>query len=171
LLIWNPAVNQLGWPMLDMSLYAKKNHWLLGIKNGKWHSMEKTWLGLSRYNLFSPEETKNQLVFIHRGVESVDKGDFRSLPVHEVAKKIKLSTGAKIFFDPSHSYGPKLRDRIVEGTVEAMGIKSSDNSYLYDGILIEVGTSITDTAQHISVAELDELCWRLAKFRNLQSPL
>ena len=54
-LIWNPAVSQLGWPILNMAIYAKKNNWMIGLKNPKWFgdenlgqtTMEKTWIGLS----------------------------------------------------------------------------------------------------------------------------
>jgi len=36
LLLWNPAVNQLGWPILVMSKFIARNKWFLGIKNPKW---------------------------------------------------------------------------------------------------------------------------------------
>jgi 3-deoxy-D-arabino-heptulosonate 7-phosphate (DAHP) synthase len=38
---------------------------------------------------------------------------------------------------------------------------------LYDGILIEAGTSKTDSEQHISIKELKELVKELSKFRKI----
>jgi 3-deoxy-D-arabino-heptulosonate 7-phosphate (DAHP) synthase len=75
--------------------------------------------------------------------------------------------GVKLYFDPSHSLGPKMRDEIVNETVEAMKMKIDENNYLYDGVLIEVGTAKCDTHQHITVKELQELVDRLGEFRTL----
>jgi len=36
LLLWNPAVNQLGGPIFVMAQFIKRNKWYLGIKNPKW---------------------------------------------------------------------------------------------------------------------------------------
>ncbi len=178
LMPWNPAVNQLGWQIMEMAKYAKRNGWMVGIKNGKWvgenlqpadsegftgeTSMEKAWAGLSKYSADSDEA-----ILIHRGVDVAEKGDHRSLPVHNIAKRTKLKTGAKLYFDPSHTFGPALRDSIVAGTIEAMKLKVDDVNYLYDGILVEVGTSQTDTEQHITLDELRELVTKLSEFRNI----
>lgn len=167
-LIWSPAVSQLGWPAMNMALFAKRNGWHVGIKNGKWHSMEKTWKGLSSY--VDAHVEKEKVVMIQRGVEVPEKGQFRSLPVHDSAVRMK-ENGMRIFFDPSHSFGPKLRDKIVDGTIDAMKMKTASGKFVYDGVLVEVGTSVTDTEQHITVSELDELCGRLAEFRLLVSPM
>lgn len=178
LFIWNPAVNQLGWPIMIMGDFAKRNNWYLGLKNGKWLGksentndnqtpMEKSWQGLISYSKYHTAKEDSKVMLIHRGVEVENKGDYRSLPVHEVAKRAKLSSGAKLFFDPSHSLGPKLRDNIVNETVEAMKIMIDSENYLYDGILIETGQSQTDTNQHITIDELNELCQRISKFRIL----
>lgn len=48
--------------------------------------------------------------------------------------------------------------------------KWDKNHFLYDGILIEVGNSKSDTHQHISVDELKYLTQELSKFRDLVSP-
>lgn len=176
LLVWNPAVNQLGWPIFVMGKYAIKNHWWLGLKNPKWvgedlkivdsektskiSTMEKTWEGLITYG-----QLKERTILIHRGVDVAEKGDYRNLPVHQIAKKVKQRTGCQLFFDPSHSLGPKLKDNIVEQTVKAMQLLVSPKEFLYDGILIEVGTSTTDSQQHISLTELEKLVNRLSKFR------
>lgn len=175
LFIWNPAVNQLGYQMHLMGIYAERNGWFIGIKNGKWFGesvdsgvniMEKNWIGqisfATQNNIFP---IHNKVAMIQRGVDVKDKGMFRYLPIHESAKKIKNMNKVKIFFDPSHSLGPQLRDRIVEETIAAMKLKSDDEHYLYDGILIEVGNSTTDTDQHITVEELKILCSELSKFR------
>lgn len=177
-LIWNPSVNQLGWPVLNMSIFAKKNQWFIGLKNPKWFgdenlgqtTMEKTWIGLTHYTGMNEPGLEEKLILIHRGVDIYNKGDYRNLPVHQAAKRTKLATKAKLFFDPSHIHGPKLRDSIVRATVEAMQMKIDDENFLYDGILIEVGRSKTDTEQHITVKELKELCCQLAKFRDLSEP-
>ncbi len=42
-----------------------------------------------------------------------------------------------------------------------------DGSYLYDGILVEVGDSLTDTGQHITIDELQMICDEVATFRDL----
>ncbi len=179
LFIWNPAVNQLGWPILIMGELAKKNNWWIGLKNPKWvgenlktadlpsftkmTTMEKTWEGLVTYSSY-----KEKTVLIHRGVDVAEKGDYRNAPVHQIAKRVKQRTGCQLFFDPSHSYGPKLRGDIVKATIEAMKMMASDKEFLYDGILIEVGTSKTDTEQHISLEELKFLVNQLARFRVLE---
>jgi len=170
LLLWTPAVAQLGWNLLEIYQASKENKWSLGVKNPKWvgkesdgyTSMEKTWLGMGSYVPFI-----NKVIYIQRGVDVADSGLFRNLPAHESAKKVKKKTGMKMYFDPSHCYGPKLRDKIVEGTIEAMKMKLSDNEYLYDGILIEAGISETDTDQHITHAELHKLAKAIAEFRDI----
>lgn len=177
LFIWNPAVNQLGFQMYAMGMYAERNNWFIGIKNGKWlgsapedqfNIMEKNWAGQIS---FATEDgnfgLKNRIAMIQRGVDIVGKGGFRNLPVHNSAEKVKTKTGAKMFFDPSHSYGPLLRDEIVEATIKGMQMTVPDGSYLYDGILIEVGDSTTDTGQHITIDELRTICTEVAKFRDL----
>ncbi|MDO8609443.1 MAG: hypothetical protein Q7R95_02760, partial [bacterium] len=166
------------WPVLKMGKIAKRNGWFVGLKNGKWlgddfhgqSSMEKTWIGLAKFTGFEEPGLDDKLILIHRGVDIANKGDYRSLPVHHIAKNTKLATKAKLFFDPSHSYGPHLRDSIVKGTIEAMQIKNDENEYLYDGILVETGRSKTDTEQHITVKELQTMCNELAKFRDLVAP-
>lgn len=173
---WNPSVNQLGWPELHISKYCERNNWLLGVKNPKDLGetlidseinnipapMEKVWKGVASYSNLENERK----VLIHRGVNSEVKSDFRNDLVHKAAMRTKTAVaGAKMFFDPSHSCGPKLRDKIVEITIEAMKMKCADGSNLYDGILVEVGTSITDTKQHITIDELKTLVGELSKFR------
>ncbi len=181
LLPWNPAVMQLGWPILEMAEIAKINGWMVGVKNGKWLGesivraespnllntppIDKVWSGISTYTGLDQED----IVLIQRGVETTVKGDYRSMPIHETAKRVKAKTDAKMLFDPSHSLGPKMRLHIVASTIDAMNIRMPDDSYLYDGVLIEVGTSKTDTEQHISLMELQDLCDSISKFRPLSS--
>ncbi|HZE86712.1 MAG TPA: hypothetical protein VE090_00760 [Methylomirabilota bacterium] len=181
--IWSPAVNQLGWTILEMSKFASRNNWHLGIKHAKFlgkdpleianhpdykeeTSLEKTWLGLTTY----AKNVKDNLILIHRGVDVPGRGDFRNALIHEIMKRVKLKVPhAKFYFDPSHSYGPKMRDKIVEGIIEAMQIKT-DEGFLYDGVLIEAGTSPSDTDQHITTKELGQLVTQLSKFRKLRPP-
>ncbi len=180
---WNPSVNQLGWHVEQTALFTKRNGWHIGLKNGKWigdhlhtadhedyqgkTTMEKTWSGLVKYI----GDHEGDIVLIHRGVDVPGKGDFRSAVVHNIARRVKEATGAKLFFDPSHSYGPKLRSHIVGAVAEAMRMKTGSGSYLYDGALIETGTSTTDTEQHITVQELRELVSVIATFRDLVAPV
>lgn len=179
LMPWNPSVDQLGWPIMQMARFAKKHNWAIGIKNGKWIGMskeaadaedfegecsiEKTWVGLTTYAAGASE-----VILIHRGVDIPEKGDYRNIPVHNIAKRTKMKSGAKLFFDPSHSYGPKMRGDIVDATVEAMKMKMAGDTFLYDGILIEAGTSQTDTEQHITLDELRELVERISEFREIE---
>jgi 3-deoxy-D-arabino-heptulosonate 7-phosphate (DAHP) synthase len=182
LLLWNPSVDQLGWHILQLSHFAKQHGWSVGIKNGKCLGsnlsdavnpnrselieVERTWSGLASF----AKNMGDRIVFIHRGVETPEKGEFRSAIVHEVARRVKNTVpNARMFFDPSHSCGPKLRDQILPITIEAMRIPNN-GSFLYDGILIESGTSDTDTKQHISIDELRIMAQELSKFRVLKEP-
>lgn len=180
-MLWNPSVNQLGWQVKQMGEFAKQKNWFIGLKNAKWIGtavdniknleineltpIEKTWEGLISYS----QVDLNKIFLIHRGFETENKGDFRARPVHEIAKRMKLrNPKVKILFDPSHSYGPSLRDEIVKGTIEAMKLKINEEKYLYDGILIEAGTSQTDTEQHITIKELISLVNELHSFRKIK---
>lgn len=194
LLLWNPSVNQLGWPLMQMTKFAKKHNWKIGIKNGKWIGegtqkanspdyqgqtpMEKTWAGLTEYTKFtyerpcgSPSNTlpNANIILIHRGVDVPDKQNYRNLPVHELAKRTKKATNCQLYFDPSHSYGPKMRNNIVDETIKAMKLKMAEDTYLYDGILIEAGTSQTDSEQHITLNELQYMTEQLAQFRKIKT--
>jgi 3-deoxy-D-arabino-heptulosonate 7-phosphate (DAHP) synthase len=182
-MIWNPAVAQLGWTLLEMGNFAKRNNWNVGIKHGKFlgkdplevanhpdyteeTSLEKTLLGLTT---FIPQ-LQGDLIIIHRGVDVPGRGNFRSALIHTVMKRVKRRVPhGKLFFDPSHSFGPKMKNHIVKESIEAMKITVND-TYLYDGILIESGTSPTDTDQHITTAELNELVKELSTFRKLREP-
>lgn len=181
LIIWNPSVNQLGWQAFEMGQFAKKNKWRIALKNGKWldckkedadaagrkdrTEIEKAWEGLAKYTRLKNEN----IIYIHRGFDIESKGQFRNLPLHNLAARVKENNpGAKMFFDPSHSFGPKLRDRILPGTVEAMQLKTPSGQFVYDGILIEAGCSQTDTLQHVTLEELKNLAQKLAQFRPLK---
>lgn len=179
---WNPAVDQLGWHLHLMGEYARRHNWSIGIKNGKWigdklknvnktdfegeSSIDKTWTGLSSY----AGEVPGEKILIHRGVDVETTTNHTNEPVHEIAKRVKSATGAKLYFDPSHIYGPKMKDAIIPETVKAMKMQLEDEAYLYDGILIEAGTSKTDTDQHLSLLELGDLVKELASFRDLLPP-
>lgn len=178
LLAWNPSVNQLGQSMLDMSILSYKNGFYIGIKNSRDNNInykkmenkqrheeiyvEKIWKGLAKYSM---KKIQNP-VLIHRGFGAIDGSKFRNIPSHIVANNVKKNLKTKLFLDPSHICGPLLRDYIISFTIDAMKIKMDDNSYLYDGILIEAGTSHTDTHQHITLRELEILCQELSTFRN-----
>jgi hypothetical protein len=183
LLLWTPAVDQLGWHVMQMTKYAKRQGWHIGIKNGKTLGstlaeandpnrtelieLEKVWKGLTTY---AEGLDRSQLILIHRGVLVPERDKFRNALVHEVARRVKHAVpGVKLYLDPSHSYGPKLRHEIVSGTIDAMKMMDG-NTHLYDGILIESGVSKTDTDQHITLDELQVLLEDLAKFRRLREP-
>ncbi len=173
LLLWTPAVLQIGWNLMEMYECSKRNAWKLGIKNPKWvgkesdglNSMEKTWLGIGTY---VPQI--HDIIYIHRGVDVAESGSYRNLPLHESARKVKKLSGKKMYFDPSHTFGPKMKDQIVDGTIEAMKMMVGENEYLYDGVLIEAGTSETDTEQHITHSELQSLINKLSTFRDIVPP-
>lgn len=186
LLLWNPSVNQLGWQIKQMAILMKNHNWDIGLKNGKWldqdptlclapnferqTGLERTWEGLASF----AKDHDGYLVFIHRGLEIPQKGQMRGFPVHEIALRVKRRMRQQraktlMYFDPSHTFGPKLRDEIVERTIKVMQL-TDGNDWLYDGLLIEAGNSSTDTGQHISVAELHCLASELARFRELASP-
>lgn len=179
---WTPAVDQLGWPVKQTAAFARRNGWRVGIKNGKWlgeelsvaespdysgtTSMEKTWLGLGTY----ASEINGGLVYIHRGVDVPGGNGHRNPPVHETVRRVKRTLPkALIFFDPSHSNGPKPESKIIESTVNAMRMENG-NDWLYDGVLVEAGTSVTDTDQHISISGLKTLVDELSTFRRLRAP-
>jgi len=178
-LVWNSAVDQLGWHIRQMAGFAEEHGWIVGLKNGKWlgeeyseaeqesytgkTSIETVWDGLVNYASIADE-----VILIQRGCDLPDKGEYRNLPIHFTAMRTKKRHHDKqiaLYFDPSHSLGPKLRDQIVDKTVEAMQMKMDEENYLYDGILIEVGTAKCDTHQHITVEELQELVDRISEFR------
>lgn len=183
MLPWNPAVNQLGWPLHEMAVIAQENDWLIGIKNSKSlgesvtsaespHQsaktpLEKVWGGLVAYT----QMQKDRVYMIQRGIEAHQRGDYRSLPIHQTARRMKAAAGTPLLFDPSHSLGPKMRMHIAAATIDALQMKMLDGSYLYDGVLIEAGTSSTDTDQHVTLDELRDIVEAVAKFRNLQSPV
>jgi len=180
LLLWNPSVDQLGWHVMQIAGLAKGRSWDVGLKNGKWlgtsldkayrcdlTSMEKTWIGLASF----ARDIDGTVILIHRGIDIPEKGSYRGLPVHELAARAKRCLREKnrhclLYFDPSHSYGPFLRDQIVEGTIKAMRIRIG-NDWLYDGMLIEVGDSKTDTKQHITIGELKAMAQEIARFREI----
>ncbi|MDQ6984984.1 MAG: hypothetical protein Q9M91_00600 [Candidatus Dojkabacteria bacterium] len=104
---------------------------------------------------------------IHRGFDIPEKADYRNYPMHNHAARVKKRTGCKLYFDPSHAYGPRMRDSILDATIDAANMKLNESGFLYDGILIEVGTSKTDTGQHISISELKKLVVDISKNRDL----
>ena len=179
-LVWNSAVDQLGWHVRQMAGFADEYGWGIGLKNGKWlgidyeeaeqvdyegkSPIETVWEGLVSASTLAPET-----ILIQRGCDLPRKGNYRNLPIHHTAMRTKLRTGKPLFFDPSHALGPKLRDQIVNLTIEAMRMKIDEETYLYDGILIEVGTAKCDTNQHITVLELKNMVEQLSEFRELDS--
>lgn len=181
LLPWNPAVAQLGWHVEQMAAFSRKYGWHIGLKNGKWigdhlhtsdseeytgqTTMEKAWIGLVKY----AGELEHDVILIHRGVDVPDKGNYRNAPVHMIARRVKQTTGNTLFFDPSHSYGPKMRDEIPKAIIDALKMKLNEEEYVYDGVLVETGTSSTDTDQHITVAELKDVIKEVSKWRDFIS--
>ena len=180
---WNPAVNQLGWHLFEMNEFAKRNNWNIGIKHGKFlgkdplelanhpnfkgeTTLEKVVLGLTAYVEGYPED----IIIIHRGVDVPRNHDYRNAIAHEIMKRIKQKAPfAKMYFDPTHTIGPKMRHTIVDETISAMKLKVGED-FLYDGLLIEAGTSPTDSDEHVTIEELQFLVKELSSFRKLRSP-
>ena len=180
-LVWNSAVDQLGWHIRQMAGFAEEHGWIVGLKNGKWlgeeykiaesdnfdgkTSIEVVWDGLVNYASIADET-----ILIQRGCDLPAKGEYRNLPIHHTALRTKrrhVDKNVSLYFDPSHSLGPKMRDKIVDETIEAMRMKLDNEHYLYDGILVEVGTAKCDTHQHLRMDELEQLIEQIAEFRQL----
>lgn len=183
-MIWNPSVNQLGWNIYEMSEFARRNDWSLGIKHGKFlgkdsleianhqdyigeTSLEKVLLGLTTY----AQNITSDLVIIHRGVDVPGRGEYRNAQVHEVMKRIKMNAPhAKIYFDPTHSIGPQMRHVIFDEALDAMKTKV-DATFLYDGLLVEAAsTSPVDIGEHLTLEELSLLVNELHAFRKIRTP-
>lgn len=184
-MVWNPAVEQLGWNIFELNDFAKRNGWGVGIKHGKFlgkdplevanhpdyqeeTSLEKVLLGLTTY----VQGINGDLVIIHRGVDVPGRGEYRNAITHEIMKRIKkrLSNKAKLYFDPTHSIGPVMRHKIVEEIITSMKLKIGDQ-FLYDGILMEAGSSSpVDIGEHITIDELKQLVRELSSFRSLRPP-
>ncbi|HSX08978.1 MAG TPA: hypothetical protein VLF93_02385 [Candidatus Saccharimonadales bacterium] len=180
---WNPAVNQLGWQLFEMNEFAKRNNWNIGIKHGKFlgndplevanhpdyqgeTALEKVALGLVAYLSGHPQD----LIIIHRGVDVPRNKDYRNAMAHEIMKRIKQKApNAKMYFDPTHTIGPKMRHTIVDETIAAMKLKAGED-FLYDGLIAEAGDSPTDTDEHITIEELQFLVNELSKFRKIRPP-
>lgn len=182
-MIWNPAVEQLGWHLYQMSQFAKRNGWSIGIKHGKFlgkdplevanhpdykdeTTLEKVLLGLTSY----VDDITGELIIIHRGLDVPGRGNYRNAIVHEIMKRVKRKLPkTKMYFDATHSIGPKMRHKIIEDTLFAMKMKS-DDTFLYDGLLMEAGDSPTDTDEHITIKELQYLVADLSNFRKIREP-
>jgi len=185
LMVWNPAVNQLGWNLYEMGEFAQKNDWNIGIKHGKFlgkdplevanhpdyqgeTSLEKVLIGLTSYI----PEMKEDLIIIHRGVDVPGRGDYRNAITHEIMKRIKkkIPKSNRLYFDPTHSIGPVMRHKIVDEIMRSMKMKI-DDEFLYDGILMEAGSSSpVDLGEHVTIDELKQLVADLSKFRKLRTP-
>lgn len=63
--------------------------------------------GLVSYANFFLE--KEKIILIHREVDILEKRNYRNIPLHHLASRVKKHTGCLLFFDPSHSYGPKMK--------------------------------------------------------------
>ena len=52
-----------------------------------------------------------------------------------------------------------------------MKMKTDDDEFLYDGILMEAGSSSpVDLGEHVTINELKQLVVDLSKFRKLRTP-
>lgn len=180
---WNPAVNQLGWQLFEMNEFAKRNNWNIGIKHGKFlgkdplevsnhpdykgeTALEKVVLGLTAYLSGHPQD----LIIIHRGVDVPRDPNYRNAMAHDIMKRIKKNApDIKMYFDPTHTIGPKMRHTIVDETISAMKITIEEN-FLYDGIIAEAGDSPTDTDEHLTIPELQTLVNELSTFRTIREP-
>lgn len=184
-MIWNPAVEQLGWNLFELSDFAKKNNWHVGIKHGKFlgkdplevanhpeyqgeTSLEKVVVGLTTYAYDVPGD----LILIHRGVDVPGRGEYRNALVHEIMNRLKTRIPqVKFYFDPTHSIGPAMRHVIVDEIITAMKRKVGED-FLYDGIIMEAGSSSpVDFGEHITIEELKSLVNTLSTFRTLRAPM
>jgi hypothetical protein len=161
LLIWNPSINQLGWSIHTMSEYLKRNNlWNIGIKNGKWigKTGKDTWKNLISYIKILNIDNE-RIYLIHRGFDinrNIFNNKYRNVPKHNLAFQLKKELGIKLLFDTSHSLGKDMRNNIVKTSIDCLK-KKINNEYIYDGLLLEVGESYTDTDQHIKKEELQKI--------------
>lgn len=195
-MVWNPAVEQLGWNLMELSTFARENSWHIGIKHGKFlgkdpleianhpdykgeTSLEKVLLGLTTY-VNNPD---GDLIIIHRGVDVPGRGEYRNALVHHIMARLKHKIPhGKIYFDPTHSIGPVMRHKIVDEIMEAVQIKVGDparnashsdagGEFLYDGLLMEAGSSSpVDIGEHLTIQELKNLVKELSTFRKIREP-
>jgi hypothetical protein len=185
LMVWNPAVNQLGWNLYEMGEFAQRNDWNIGLKHGKFlgkdplevanhpdykgeTSLEKVLTGLTTYI----PEMREDLIIIHRGVDVPGRGEYRNAIIHEIMKRIKMKIpkSNRLYFDPTHTIGPVMRHKIIDEIIRSMKMKIGDE-FLYDGILMEAGSSSpVDLGEHVTIDELKQLVVDLSKFRKLRSP-
>jgi hypothetical protein len=183
-MIWNPAVEQLGWNLFELSAFAKRNNWNVGIKHSKFlgkdplevanhpeykgeTSLEKVLLGLTTY----VGKIDGDLIIIHRGVDVPGRGDYRNAIIHHIMKRVKSKIPhGKIYFDPTHTIGPVMRHKIVDEIIESMRLKVG-NEFLYDGLLMEAGSSSpVDIGEHLTIKELRELVDTLSEYRKIRPP-
>lgn len=183
-MIWNPAVEQLGWNLLELADFAKANDWHVGIKHGKFlgkdplevanhpdykgeTTLEKVLLGLTTY----VGNIDGDLVIIHRGVDVPGRGEYRNAMIHHIMARMKHKIPhGKIYFDPTHTIGPVMRHTIVDEIIKAAKLKVGDQ-FLYDGFLMEAGSSSpVDFGEHLTLDELRELVKTLSGFRKIRPP-
>lgn len=183
-MVWNPAVEQLGWNLLELANFARENDWNVGIKHAKFlgkdplevanhpdykgeTTLEKVLLGLTTY----VGKIDGDLIIIHRGVDVPGRGDYRNAIIHHIMKRVKSKIPhSKIFFDPTHTIGPVMRHTIVDEIISSMKLKVGSD-FLYDGILMEAGSSSpVDIGEHITLDELRDLVKTLSEFRKIRSP-
>lgn len=175
--VWNPAIAQLGYPIYRLATTGKHLGWKIGLKNPKWwgdeeteikgvpvNNGEKNWYGNAKFS----EAGGIIPVMIYRGVniDNSEGVEYRNFPMHSSAKKMK-DLGYKVWLDPSHICGEKMRHQIVEKTLEWLNLRDGKGGFLYEGLLIEVGDSQTDTGQHITLEEFKELIKRIKEFREI----
>ncbi len=183
-MIWNPAVEQLGWNLLELAAFARENDWNVGIKHGKFlgkdplevanhpdykgeTTLEKVLIGLTTY----VGKIDGDLVIIHRGVDVPGRGDYRNATIHHIMARIKHNIPhGKIFFDPTHTIGPVMRHTIVDEIIKAAKLKVGDE-FLYDGFLMEAGSSSpVDMGEHLTLDELRDVVTTLSEFRKIRPP-
>lgn len=185
---WIPSNVILGWVALEMDSWCQKNGWSLGIKNPKWlgttlekaedpsseivSSMQRSWDGMETFTNIGTDT-----VLINRGVDIPEKETHRNAITHEIARKIKRNKPhRRIGIDLNHACGPNHRDDIAPSlihallmTVDGLPIRQGGTP-LYDVLLAEVGTSITDTKQHMTIPELQDVLSEVSKHRPLLKP-
>lgn len=173
-MVWNPAVLQIGHPVQFMAQMAENFGWHVGIKNCKEQDPGvKKWSWMVEYAgewMSSVWLQNRRIIAIHRGYDLESKWTHRNQPVHGNAVEMKKKfPWLRMYFDPSHTFWSDMRSSIVEETIKAMQMKVPETDiYLYDWMLIEAGTSTTDTKQHITLDELFDMTTRLADIRKIR---
>jgi hypothetical protein len=183
---WTAAVDSKGTSAMEFANWANRFGWDIALKNPKisgkrtytelltapQKEIEKTTVFSTWQGAWSWAGSNQNTTMIHRGVdmpsdlEGMDT--FRNLPIHRVAAALQAVTGCNLGYDPSHINGQGRKEHIVEDAIEAaQTINPFTGNPQYQVLLLEVGNSTTDTEQHITLNQLQQIGETVIQWRPL----